>query len=129
MKQKEQIRLGWNLKRTLSKINYNIHTDAIKESYNTNKYNPNNIVNPQVHIPTPSIPIMLGTYRESYESLKKDYLNEIDDYFDYELIEKGDMVILKHSQKLIKAKENLLFPCRIFLKEPIEKIQYIICTH
>ena len=101
---------------------------AIKESYNTNKYNPNSIVNPQVHIPTPSIPIMLGTYRESYESLKEDYLNEIDDYFDYELIEKGDMVILKHSQKLIKAKENLLFPCRIFLKEPIEKIQYTISS-
>lgn len=101
---------------------------VIKESYNTNKYNPNSIVNPQVHIPTPSIPIMLGTYRESYESLKEDYLNEIDDYFDYELIEKGDMVILKHSQKLIKAKENLLFPCRIFLKEPIEKIQYTISS-
>lgn len=30
LKQKEQIGLGWNLKRTLSKINYNIHTDAIK---------------------------------------------------------------------------------------------------
>lgn len=101
---------------------------AIKESYNTNKYNPNSIVNPQVHIPTPSIPIMLGTYRESYESLKEDYLNEIDDYFDYELIEKGDIAILKHSQKLIKAKENLLFPCRIFLKEPIEKIQYTISS-
>lgn len=28
LKEKEQRVLGWNLKRTLSKINYNIHTDA-----------------------------------------------------------------------------------------------------
>ena len=101
---------------------------AIKESYNTNKYNPNRIVSPQVHIPTSTMPIMLGTYRESYESLKEDYLNEIDDYFDYKLIEKRDMIILKHSQKLIKSKENLLFPCRIFLKAPIEKIKYTISS-
>ena len=32
MKEKEQRGLGWNLKRTLSKINYNIHTDAIKNN-------------------------------------------------------------------------------------------------
>ena len=32
MKEKEQKGLGWNLKRTLSKINYNIHTDAIKNN-------------------------------------------------------------------------------------------------
>ena len=32
LKQKEQKGLGWNLKRTLSKINYNIHTDAIKNN-------------------------------------------------------------------------------------------------
>lgn len=101
---------------------------AIKESYNTNKYNPNRIVSPQVHIPTSTMPIMLGTYRESYESLKEDYLNEIDDYFDYKLIEKRDMIILKHSQKLIKSKENLLFPCRIFLKAPIEKVKYTISS-
>ena len=62
------------------------------------------------------------------ESLKEDYLNEIDDYFDYKLIEKRDMIILKHSQKLIKSKENLLFPCRIFLKAPIEKIKYTISS-
>ena len=32
MKEKEQKGFGWNLKRTLSKINYNIHTDAIKNN-------------------------------------------------------------------------------------------------
>lgn len=32
LKEKEQRGLGWNLKRTLSKINYNIHTDAIKNN-------------------------------------------------------------------------------------------------
>ena len=32
MKEQEQKGLGWNLKRTLSKINYNIHTDAIKNN-------------------------------------------------------------------------------------------------
>lgn len=32
MKEKEQEGFGWNLKRTLSKINYNIHTDAIKNN-------------------------------------------------------------------------------------------------
>ena len=32
MKEKEQRGQGWNLKRTLSKINYNIHTDAIKNN-------------------------------------------------------------------------------------------------
>ena len=101
---------------------------SIKESYNTSKYSPDSIINTQNHIPTPSIPIMLGTYRESYESLKEDYLSEIDDYFDYELIEHKDMIVLKHSQKLIKAKENLLFPCRIFLKEPIEIIKYTISS-
>ena len=101
---------------------------SIKESYNTSKYSPDSIINTQNHIPTPSIPIMLGTYWESYESLKEDYLSEIDDYFDYELIEHKDMIVLKHSQKLIKAKENLLFPCRIFLKEPIEIIKYTISS-
>ena len=101
---------------------------SIKESYNTSKYSSDSIINTQNHIPTPSIPIMLGTYRESYESLKEDYLSEIDDYFDYELIEHKDMIVLKHSQKLIKAKENLLFPCRIFLKEPIEIIKYTISS-
>ncbi len=101
---------------------------SIKESYNTSKYSTDSIINTQNHIPTPSIPIILGTYRESYESLKEDYLSEIDDYFDYELIEHKDMIVLKHSQKLIKAKENLLFPCRIFLKEPIEIIKYTISS-
>ena len=28
----EKLRLGWNLKRTLAKINYKIHTDAIKDN-------------------------------------------------------------------------------------------------
>ena len=28
----ERLQLGWNLQRTLSKINYRIHTDAIKEN-------------------------------------------------------------------------------------------------
>jgi len=32
LKSLEQKKLGWNLKRTLSKINYNIHTDAIKNN-------------------------------------------------------------------------------------------------
>jgi hypothetical protein len=32
LKQEEQKLLGWNLQRTLSKINYLIHTDAIKEN-------------------------------------------------------------------------------------------------
>ena len=32
LKGEEQKELGWNLKRTLSKINYNIHTDAIKNN-------------------------------------------------------------------------------------------------
>lgn len=32
LKGEEQKSLGWNLKRTLSKINYNIHTDAIKHN-------------------------------------------------------------------------------------------------
>lgn len=32
LKTVEQKELGWNLKRTLSKINYNIHTDAIKNN-------------------------------------------------------------------------------------------------
>lgn len=32
LKEKEQRGQGWNLKRTLSKINYNIHTDAIKNN-------------------------------------------------------------------------------------------------
>lgn len=32
LKESEQKQLGWNLKRTLSKINYNIHTDAIKNN-------------------------------------------------------------------------------------------------
>jgi len=32
LKTLEQKELGWNLKRTLSKINYNIHTEAIKEN-------------------------------------------------------------------------------------------------
>lgn len=32
LKEKEQKELGWNLKRDLAKINYKIHTDAIKEN-------------------------------------------------------------------------------------------------
>ena len=32
LKDEEQKQLGWNLKRALSKINYNIHTDAIKNN-------------------------------------------------------------------------------------------------
>lgn len=32
LKQKEQELLGWNIKRELAKINYHIHTDAIKEN-------------------------------------------------------------------------------------------------
>ena len=31
LKEKEREQLGWNAKRELSKINYHIHTDAIKE--------------------------------------------------------------------------------------------------
>lgn len=31
LKQEEQKQLGWNIQRTLAKINYRIHTDAIKE--------------------------------------------------------------------------------------------------
>jgi hypothetical protein len=32
LKQEEQARLGWDIKRNLAKINYRIHTDAIKEN-------------------------------------------------------------------------------------------------
>ena len=32
LKTDEQAQLGWNVKRELSKINYRIHTDAIKEN-------------------------------------------------------------------------------------------------
>lgn len=80
---------------------------AIKESYNTNKYNPNRIVSPQVHIPTSTMPIMLGTYRESYESLKEDYLNEIDDYFDYILYLRN----LKNAKKYTKSIKTIPLLC------------------
>ena len=32
LKEKEQAKLGWNAKRELAKVNYRIHTDAIKEN-------------------------------------------------------------------------------------------------
>ena len=32
LKKKEQEQLGWNAKRELAKVNYRIHTDAIKEN-------------------------------------------------------------------------------------------------
>ena len=32
LKEEEQLRLGWDIKRNLAKINYRIHTDAIKEN-------------------------------------------------------------------------------------------------
>ena len=32
LKERERVQLGWNAKRELSKINYRIHTDAIKEN-------------------------------------------------------------------------------------------------
>jgi len=32
LKEEEQIKLGWDIKRNLTKINYRIHTDAIKEN-------------------------------------------------------------------------------------------------
>ena len=32
LKEKEQEKLGWNAKRELAKVNYRIHTDAIKEN-------------------------------------------------------------------------------------------------
>src|SRR5574344_303010 len=35
-----------------------------------NKYNPNSLSTPQSHIVSPSIPVLLSTMRESYESLK-----------------------------------------------------------
>jgi len=43
LKEKEQTTIGWNLKRTLSKINYNIHTDAIK-----NNLIPKEVTNEQI---------------------------------------------------------------------------------
>ena len=33
LKEKEQEKLGWNAKRELAKVNYRIHTDAIKENF------------------------------------------------------------------------------------------------
>jgi len=32
LKEDEQVRLGWDIKRNLAKINYRVHTDAIKEN-------------------------------------------------------------------------------------------------
>lgn len=32
LKEQENIQLGWDIKRNLAKINYRIHTDAIKEN-------------------------------------------------------------------------------------------------
>ena len=32
LKEEEQVRLGWDIKRNLAKINYRVHTDAIKEN-------------------------------------------------------------------------------------------------
>lgn len=32
LKEEEQVKLGWDIKRNLSKINYRIHTDAVKEN-------------------------------------------------------------------------------------------------
>jgi hypothetical protein len=35
LKEDEQKQIGWTAKRELAKINYHIHTDAIKQNYNT----------------------------------------------------------------------------------------------
>ena len=32
LKEEELLRLGWDIKRNLTKINYRVHTDAIKEN-------------------------------------------------------------------------------------------------
>ena len=37
LQENNRLKLGWNLQRTLSKINYRIHTDAIKENLIPNK--------------------------------------------------------------------------------------------
>jgi len=40
LKEKERKQLGWDIKRNLAKINYRIHTDAIKENLIPNKITP-----------------------------------------------------------------------------------------
>jgi hypothetical protein len=43
LKEKEQKQLGWNAKRELAKINYHIHTDAIKQNLIPDKLTPKQI--------------------------------------------------------------------------------------
>lgn len=45
LKEQEQIQLGWSAKRELSKINYRIHTDAIKQNLLPDKISPAQINN------------------------------------------------------------------------------------
>lgn len=43
LKEEEQKQLGWDIKRNLTKINYRIHTDAIKENLIPKELNPSQI--------------------------------------------------------------------------------------
>ena len=45
LKEQEQTQVGWNAKRELSKINYRIHTDAIKQNLIPTEVTPKHMLN------------------------------------------------------------------------------------
>lgn len=61
-------------------------------------------------------------------NLLENYMDDIDSHYIYEVVKKDDNIILKHTQKNISPNANLLFPSRIFLKDKIEKVNYIITS-
>lgn len=80
---------------------------------------------PNIH--KSEIPMPLGyAYESSYEDLKKEYYGEIENCIQSEAYEENNMLMLTHTQTLIKAGEILLFPSRLFFREEIDDIEYII---
>ncbi|MGE5455813.1 MAG: RNA-binding domain-containing protein [Ignavibacteriales bacterium] len=82
-------------------------------------------------IPTQPTSISLPTGRTSspsYKSMKDYYYDLIEYKSGYEIIYNDDYVTISYIQKDIKPNEIISFPCRIFLNEDIDKIEYSINT-
>lgn len=65
-------------------------------------------------------------YNSSYEELTEEYYEEIRNYIHSELSEKDDMMVLTHTQKMIKSDENLSFPSRLFFSGNVDSVKYTI---
>lgn len=133
LKTEEQKQIGWNIKRNLSKINYKIHTDAIKKNLIPEKLNSRQINMIYASEADVLNMALFGMSAKEWRDKNKDLDGNIRDYADVnELVclsnlENVNSIYinegLSQKDRLIKLNEIAISQMKILTRDNVELIE------